>query len=242
MAETPDLKLNVLDLISTARRIFSAALCFGLVNILYASFVYAVPNSQEEDFSDGIGYEQMVKNISQGENNFSEGQLHHPFDQVKFQVGAAFNQTVFGFTNQAGVFQQISQGGAGINLGVDLMSPRWMAEVHFINYGQQTYGTSQVALREFGLRLTFHDVLSKRWGYFVSSGLIARYLTERGQMNGVGFEREINAPSLLFSAGPRFYFSPTWSIATELAARSPLQDQTNTSLAADFGIRVDGYF
>lgn len=195
-----------------------------------------------DEIDDGNSYEEIVRDLSRGGRSSSSYDENHPFDELKFHFGAAFAQTVFSFNTESGEARQISQGGAGLNLGMDLFSRNWMAEGHFYNYGQSTYGNSQISIREFGLRITYQDRLTRRWGYRAASGIAARYIDEKGNLNGAGFERSTNSPALLFAVGPQFHMTETWSIAAEAAARSPLQDNSAPSTAGDFGLRIDGHF
>jgi hypothetical protein len=199
------------------------------------------PSVSADELDDGASYEEIVRDLSRGSSQ-TNYEVNHPFDEIKFHFGAAFAQTMFSFVTESGESRQISQGGAGLNLGMDLFSKNWVAEGHFYNYGQINYGPSQISVREFGLRITYQDRLARRWGYRASSGLAARYIDEKGTLNGVGFERSTNSPAMLFAVGPQFHLTDTWSISAEAAARSPLQDGSAVSTAGDFGFRVDGHF
>lgn len=212
-----------------------------IIYCLCFSILFSWSSSQASEESEGLSYESIVSKYD-SESRVKAESTRDALDDVKIHFGAGFKQTFFSMKHRYGQMSQISQNGFGLVLGIDLFSANWLAEGSFLNYGSQHYELADITMKEFNLRVIYHDKFAPHLGYRFGGGLGARYINEKYSGPQGGYEQDHAIPSALFSLGPDFFFNEKVSVGVEIAARAPLVDETEQQTEFDAGIRFEGHF
>ena len=153
-----------------------------------------------------------------------------------FHVGAGISSSVYNVT-VANSDRSIQRQGLSLALGVDLFSPKWLAEVTFANYGEyiaDTYGTS---LKEFDMKVIYKHPITNNLIWRMGAGLAARYLNLVQNNSTVDF----TTPSSILLTGIEFKVTNTISLVSEFGFRNPIITETPEKTAFDLLFRLDGH-
>jgi hypothetical protein len=193
--------------------------------------------AQEEE---GLSYDAIVNELSKSrtETPKSDPYDDDPLSQVEIHLGLAMASTTFGVAHGDGSTTQAAQRGFQVALGIDLLSPNWMAEGSMRNYFEREYEKSQIGLQEFDLKLFYKNRFDTSIGYRLGGGLAARYLNVKTKDYG---EQKFTTPSSVAAAGLDFYVGKTLSIGAEASARNSLTNETPDQSSVDFLLRLDAH-
>lgn len=202
-----------------------------LVLSLCSTLVFAAASEEEEE-----DYESIVSRLS-AKQRPNESSSKYNLDDVMFHVGLGYSHSAFSLADSR-VDQTVDQPGFNLMLGVDLLSPQWLAEVNYINYYGSTEGNLKTAVQEFDLKILYHNSLTNRWGFRVGGGLAARYL----HLEKVGeFNNNYTTPASVLATAIEAKISPSISIISEISMKNALVSDTPEKRSLDFMIRVDGH-
>lgn len=201
-------------------------------------------NDEEEEMS----YEDIVKDLSREQRRAAaaesssraavrQGGPQSSLDDVMIHGGVGFTQ-MFGTVNYNGDRTHISQRGIQATLGIDLFSENWLAEGSARNFSSYDYGNTNIALKEFDLKIVYHNRFAPKLGMRFGGGLAARYL-EVANTSGV---HNYTTPASVFTGGVELHAARSLTFAAELSARTAMISETIDKNSYDMTIRVDANF
>jgi hypothetical protein len=133
----------------------------------------------------------------------------------------------------------MNERGAQASLGIDLLSPEWVAEGSARSFSDADYVQNGVALKEFDLRVIYRPHLSENVVARMGAGLAARYLTvDRG---GLGVF-QYTTPASVGSLGVDVYLNQIFSVGAEASMRSALIAESVDQFSYDAAVRLDAHF
>ncbi len=213
-------------------RIFS---CLALITFL------GLHAGASTDDSSVMGYDQILKDLSGSEAGTTRGSASRgedPFANVMIHGGVGMVST-FGQVKLLKETIQTNQRGVQAALGIDLFSPNWVAEGTARSFSEESYGNSSVSLREFDLKLYYKNRITEHVGFRLGGGLAARYMTVESQTSG---RHNFTTPASIAAGGLELFLAPSVSIGAEMAARSPLINETGDRASMDATVRMDAHF
>ncbi len=201
--------------------------------LLVSTNVWAQYDEQEYE----ADYEELLSELSTTEAPVSE--FEDPFSEVKIHFGVAFVNSVFSLKTPDGGSLQASQSGFQANLGIDLLSENWIAEGVIRSYNQTEYKEGTLSANEFDLRVLYVNPFSATWKMHFGTGIGARTLK-------IDWENSANktyqSPTSIFLIGINTYITNSVSLGAEIAARTPMTDETPDDTAMEMSLRLDGHF
>lgn len=205
----------------------------GKINIFLVLLILSF-NSISKAALEDEDYDSIVSRLSTksaAQNNQSS------LDSVMFHMGLSFNNTVLSLASSDGNSTMGHQG-YGVTLGIDLLSPSWIAEVGFIDYGRARRNNFESSLKEFDLKVSYKQFLTNFWGLRMGAGLAARY-----QNLSYASQEAIDytSPSSILFGGLEAKVTSGISVVTELAYKNTLISETAEKRSLDFLIRLDGH-
>lgn len=212
--------------------------------ILFLSLLLSVPswaqsNVEEEE---GLGYDALLQKLSRAEQNSYSSYTRDSLDDVKIHLGVGMANSVFTVAHKDGERTFAAQRGVEVALGIDLFSPSWLAEGTFRNFGDTAYENSEIALKEFDLKMIYHTLFTRGWGVRVGGGIAARYLDVRYDGPAGKYEERYQTPASVFGAGLETYLNSKFSLGADASIRNSLIDETPDKTAFDLTLRVNGHF
>ena len=214
---------------------------FALALVAINAFHATSQAATEYDDENMIGYEQILKELSRDNAGTIQGSAprnQDPFANIMIHGGVGFVST-FGQVHLPGETIHLNQNGVQATLGIDLFSQNWFAEGSARSFSEAAYGSSQVALREFDLKVYYRDRITKTVGYRLGAGLAARYMTIDSTLNG---HTEFTTPASVVSGGLEIYVTRSVSLGGEMAARNAMIGDTGDRSSLDATVRMDAHF
>jgi hypothetical protein len=206
------------------------------------------------DEYEGYSYDSLVNQLSESpESEYYDD----PFNNVKFHLGVALVNTSFFLEYPQGSGTQVGQRGIQTSFGIDLFSPRWVAEGAYINFTESEYENARVAINEFDLKFFYNSKLSRLWSGRMGLGLAGRYLKIRRDISvesdetdeegnpvrkTVAIDEEYSTPASMVFVGVNSDFTDAFSLGLEAALRRTLVSDAPDYSAFDVSIRIDGHF
>ncbi|MGE3973845.1 MAG: hypothetical protein AB7F59_04890 [Bdellovibrionales bacterium] len=211
----------------------------ALLMILTLAAFSSFAQANEEE---GLDYNSIVNELSKTRTEMPKTDSEYgddPLSQVAIHLGLAMTNTNFGIEHVDGTKTQATQRGIQAALGIDLLSPRWMAEGTMQNYFDREYEQGHVSLQEFDLKVFYKNRLDTSLGYRIGGGLAARYLTLKSAKGG---EQKFTTPSSVAAVGLDLFINNTFSIGGEVSARNSLvASETPDQSSIDFLLRIDAH-
>lgn len=189
-----------------------------------------------------MDYDSIVRELSRGPQSTNTstlpGRPHSPFDDVLMHGGVGLTGTVARFMHE-GKRVHMNQQGIQAALGIDLFSQHWLAEGTARSFGDVDYNLTNVSLKEFDLKIYYHERMSGQIGMRIGGGLSARYLSIR---EGEGTPVVHTTPSSIASLGLEYFISNGISVGTEIATRNSMITETIDRSSFDATVRFDTHF
>lgn len=214
-----------------------------ILRIAALSLIFFSPFVQAFE-QDEISYEALIKELK-GNTSTALDPLEtpDPLNQVMFHGSVALTTSYLVVTPEAGGNLNGLMRGIELGFGIDLLSRNWMAEGSVRSYQPENLNReTQVALREFDLRLVYHDQFARNMRYRMGGGLTSRYLTFNSRDGAQINQEKYTTPSSLFFIGAQVSLGPRWSIGPDVAYRSTLVDETVDKRSFDANLRVSAHF
>jgi hypothetical protein len=210
--------------------------------ILFATIVMTfVQVHASEDLS---SYEQIVRELTSPSTTSTRYNTKNSgLETIRIHASVGATATRVNLKLPAGLPAGASLGGAEVVLGIDLFSPRWIAEGAVRSFSQESFADSDISLKEFDLRI-MHQVpiwekFDLRWG----GGMSARYLKFSNSFaNASEVGLEYTTPASVFILGAQTKFNHAVGITAELAYRSRLISDTVDRNSFDGSVRISGSF
>jgi len=203
----------------------------------------AMATVAEIENDDVQSFDEIVKELSSKPTHAqaktrAKAANQDPLGSVLLHAGVGLANT-FSTLNYAGRRLSMNQQGVQASLGIDLLSPRWLAEASARTFNDERQSDAQVGLQEFDLKVYYRHQMARRLGLRLGGGLAARYLSVR---SGTEATREFTTPASIFAAGLDIDITRSMSIGAELNARSSLISDTIDRRAFDASVRFDTHF
>lgn len=217
-------------------KILSPFLMIAIFIILPCARTLALPGGDEYD---EVTYEDLVQRISQKKNQISRSQTEPQLESLMIHAGFGLT-TAVNSININGKDTLKSQNGFQLSLGIDLFSENFMAEGAIRNFGQSYSGFETRSLREFDLKLLYHDKYANHTGFHLGSGLGTRFLKISDSASNVNISD--TTPALIAVGGIDAYVARNTSVGFEMGWRSALVTSTIDKNAMDLTVRLDSSF
>lgn len=203
---------------------FQILVCILCLQIL-ATKVLAQNSSYEE-----VSYDDLVNQISSTNRNYRPTD-NAAFEQVKLHFGAGYVSSFSQLQLDSKNVQRY-QNGLQLSLGIDLFSRQWFGETSFRNFGITNYGSEEIRLREFDLKMGYIDTIQNPLDFRIMGGLTTRYLQVHDGVKDIHIDD--TTPGLMIGAGLAFRINPVVSLGFDIAGRSALIGQTADKSSIDF--------
>ncbi|MGE0632841.1 MAG: hypothetical protein AB7O96_10550 [Pseudobdellovibrionaceae bacterium] len=205
-------------------------LVFSLVTSLNVPTLAQAADSDYEE----ISYENLLNQLSIKKPKTPTRSV---IDDTKIHAGIGYIGSTVGLRIGNHEFYRF-QDGLQLNLGMDLFSPHWGAELAFRNFGQNKSRKDTLALREFDLKIYKQGENSAGVGYRIGGGLASRYLKFESEEGTI---RESTPSSILFAALTT-QVTEQVNFVLEGSYRASLVGETIDKRGADFGLLFDTEF
>lgn len=223
---------------------FASKQYFGLLFIVTLGLFTTDPaRGAMNEESDLLGYDSIVNQLNRESDRstvsrarLSAASAPDALDSIWFHGGVGISTYMETLNLENGSSLFIGQKGISVSGGIDLFSPNWIAEGTIRNFGETEDSPTHVGLKEFDLKVFFHDQFSRRIGFHVGGGLSARYMTIRRTGQSI---LEYTTPTSIAAVGLDYFFSDRISVGIEGAARNSMITETIDRDSYDATLRVD---
>ena len=209
------------------------------VHVFAAMVALALVQSQAR--AQDAGYNSIVNELSSSTAWPPEGD---PLDSVKLHAGLGMATSYVNVEPEHGKTVGGLLAGIETSFGIDLLSNYWLAEgsVRSFNNDHLTRGTI-VGLKEFDLKVIYHDTLASQFSYRFGTGLAARYLTLSSTLGERLTDQErYTTPSAIFLVGLSARISGMISVGTDFSLRTAMISDTVDKTALNAALRLDAQF
>lgn len=178
-----------------------------------------------------VSYNDLLNQINTRKQSISSSSEPNAFDQVKIHTGVGYINSFSQMQIQNRNVQRY-QNGMQLTLGVDLFSENWFGETNFRNFGITTYGSEELLLKEFDMKLGYKASVRPPLSFRMQAGLANRYLTITDHNRDIHISD--TTPMVTGSAGLLMELNKVVGIAFDFSARSAMIDRTADKSALDF--------
>lgn len=214
----------MLNLIMVQNIRFNQKIVF-LAVVFFFNFKVMAQSKVEE-----LTYEDLVNKLG-NRSKISNQTDYSEFEKVRIHLGAGYVSS-FGQMSIDERLSQRYQNGMQLSLGVDLFSTAWFGETSFRNFGITNYGTEEIRLREFDLKLGFNTPIKTPIDFRIAGGLTTRYLKIVDPMKAIYID-ETN-PGVMVSTGLNFKLSPIMAFGMDVGSRWGIIGQRADRSSLDF--------
>jgi hypothetical protein len=200
--------------------------------MLSSTLVRAADDYQE------VSYDDLVNQLSSKKKSVVRD-ASDPFDSIKIHTG-------FGLITSAA---NMSAGGSSsyrymtgfqLSAGIDLFSPKWLAEGTLRNFGTSTSGSESRSMREYDLKALYKDTLTGRVGYRLGAGIGTRTL--RLSDSSKNYSVNDTTPVSVFVGGIDIGVSQLFSFGIEAGLRTAMVTTTADKNSGDLTVHMDASF
>lgn len=193
--------------------------------------------------SEVLGYDSIVNQLNRENERANNSRTKQAtvappdaLDTIWFHggVGLASYMETINFGGGQSVF--VGQKGIVVSGGIDLFSNTWLAEGAVRNFGETEDSTTHVAMKEFDLKLVYHDRLATHLGFHLAGGLSARYMTISRPGQPVA---DYTTPTSIAAVGVEYMFGDRLSVGFEGSTRNAMISDTVDKSSLDATLRVD---
>lgn len=212
---------------------------FSLVLIAISAF-NAVSIESAEAAPEFSGYDEIVRELSSNESRSTVNSAE-PSEIIHFHAGVGLITSRTSLDLPKPLADAKSFRGIEIMLGIDLMSPEWVAQGKVRNFDPEKLGAASIELKEFDLLVIHILKLQEKLKVNLGGGMAARYLDINGP-TPVEVPRTNTTPSTVIQAGLDLSVTSAISIGAQFSYRSPLVRETADNGATDGTILFSGRF
>lgn len=205
--------------------------------ILVASLALPQKVSANDGEYEEVTYETLLNEISKKRSRYVPGP--DPFDAVRIHAHIGMGNSLSTLSTPAGA-RYLYHNGFQLGFGIDLFSDHWFSEGAFRNYGTTRKTDETYSLREFDLRVVFHNKANAVWSYRFGGGISARYLKYADLTQG--FSTYDSTPAYLGMLGVEAGLSKNVSMGLEFSGRSAMVTDTIDKSGFDMALRLNTYF
>lgn len=192
----------------------------------------------EENYS---GYDSIIRELSGSQHSSISTTSSGAMDVIRFHAGVGMIATHVSLDLPKPLPQKKTLRGFEARLGIDLFSPRWVAEGAVRTFDPENIAEGQISLREFDLLVVYKNRAAKSLEMSIGGGMSARYLDITGGVAGE-FPRSNTTPASVFLFGLNAYITPAFSLGAQVSYRSPLVQETVDNGSFDGGLKIAGHW
>ena len=219
--------------------IFKKLIICGLALVSVNSFA----SQTDEDFGTYDSYEDILQKLSDSRAASSSATLkaNRPsrLGTTMFHAGvgiASLYQTV---ELDGNAKENIENRGVQASVGIDLLSPEWLAEGTVRSFEANNLAWTKLQLKEFDLKFIYKPRLETLLGLRLGGGISARYsVYSRSHKEDLVY----TTPSSIILAGFDVYLNETVSLGAEASLRTAMVGETIDQNTKDITFRIDGHF
>ena len=200
--------------------------------------------------NDEIGYDAIVDDLTKQNRNVLQTKLHKraqsngsdALSALWMHGGVGYALMTENLQLPTGKSFNYNQNGFQASLGIDILSPKWMAEGTARNFGiGDNHGTS-VSLQEFELKGYYKSHLTAAVAMRIGAGVNARYLEVKQPASEGGHTTKYSTPALVGTLGTDYFISKLMSFGADLSTRASLISDTIDHGSFDLTFRLDTHF
>ena len=133
----------------------------NLKNILIVSSLLILPLSALANQSDyDVNYDSIISELSRSRGKVALDSDEDPFNNIKLHGGVGFVTSLISISPGDRIITGLHNG-VEANFGIDLFSRQWMAEGSIRSFGDSHLEGNNISLKEFDLKLTYHNRLGR---------------------------------------------------------------------------------
>lgn len=210
---------------------------FNLKALMFLFFSLTFVQAQAQLDDDQFGYDYIVKELSQSRSSY--GDSRDILSNVMIHGGVALSSSHLSLNLPTGAKDSGFLQGFEASLGIDLFSKYWLAEGAVRSFSSGHFGTSEVDLQEFDLRIVHRSYFGRYFRIRAGFGLAARYLNYKASGEA---SRDYTTPSSIFLIGAVGQITRNFSVGAELTARNSMVGDTIDDQAFDAAIKLGTHF
>lgn len=205
--------------------------------VVSLSFVQAARAT--ENYS---SYDDIVRELKGSEVSTSvSGSPTSEFDSVRIHVGTGLVSSHANLKTPSNLPSSASLNGYEVFVGIDLFSRNWMAEGAARSFNPEKFNDTNIALREFDLKVVYKDFLGKTLYWRGGAGMAARYISFDQKPEGLSSD-SYTTPASIFLIGFGAQFNSNLSLGADFNYRTALINDTIDKNAIDGNLRLTGTF
>jgi hypothetical protein len=206
--------------------------------------IFALTSVQALAAEDYTGYEDIVRSLQSSESRTQMSDAPSGIDSVRIHTGIGMVSSRVSLDMPKGFSKSKNLEGVEAIIGIDLFSPRWLAESAVRTFNSTNYSSTEIRMREFDLRMVHEIPMSSLLIVRFGGGISARYLNFSGPLHSPSqaIKNDYTTPASLLLFGARFNFHPRISLGLETSFRSALISETIDDSALDGAVRITGTF
>ena len=191
---------------------------------------------------DYVGYDSIVNDLT-ASTRAPQIRSRDPFDLIEIHGGFGLVTSHTTISTANGESFSGFQKGFEASLGIDLFSPRWMAEGALRSFSStQLEKGAYASLNEFNLRVLYRNPVSRLVRLRMGVGVAARYMELKINKASGAEKQDFSTPASILSIGLEAAISRNLSVGAEVAYRSALITDTADSEAADATLSLGAHF
>ena len=221
----------------------SGGLAFALATLISLSYSSGAARAAAGEDPEVMGYDSIVNQLNRESERSSVSRAKataasapDALDSIWFHGGVGISTFMESVTFDDGSSIFIGQKGISVSGGIDLFSSNWIAEGTMRNFGETEDSPIHVALKEFDLKVIYHDTLARHLGFHAGGGLSARYMTIRRPGEAT---LDYTTPSSVITGGIDYFLGDRVTVGLEAAARNSMISETIDRASYDATLRVD---
>jgi len=210
---------------------------FNLALTFVGVFAIQITSGSADTFS---SYDDIVKELSS--SRYEAKSATQPEQEViRFHAGIGFVTSRVSLDLPAQYPGIYTLSGYEARLGIDLFSPRWIAEGAVRSYNPEIFSGTELSLKEFDLMVNYRWPAARKIDLTFGGGMAARYLDFKGTIPAATLESYIT-PSSLFASSLILNVSSHINLGLAISYRNPLIDETVDNGSLDGAFRLSGQF
>ena len=213
------------------------------ITITILSFNSPFVQAYEADDDNTIGYDSIVRELKSTSTYREPIAPSDPFSEILFHGSMGYTSSYVIIDPEYGNKMHGVLKGVEFTLGIDLLSKYWLAEMSIRSFQPEDLSPqTQISLREFDLKIIYHDDLSRSMSYRLGAGLSSRYLKFKSRVSEEVVKDRYTTPSSILTGGIQVHISKIISIGPDLAYRTALIDDTVDKQSFDANIKLNAQF
>ncbi len=212
----------------------------GLSLLIFVSFTPLKAQTSEESFSN---YESIISELNNSNTTKNLPVAHDPFAEIQIHAGVGFTTSLLSVDSLDQRYHVGFLNGFEAHIGIDLFSPRWMAEGAIRRFSQGELDKTVTALlHEFELKIIYQSVPHQSWHLLYGLGLAGRFLTLKSSLGQTDLNNQYSTPASLISLGIENLLTRELSLSAVMGYRTALISETVDRSSFDATLKLNAHF